>query len=62
MYSKFHTKISEGISDASTWAALSGPLAALATQIPEPWSYGAYAIAAGVTLVGILLKGGERTP
>lgn len=56
--SKFHTKFDEGLSDASVWATIAGPLATLATQVPEPWSYGAYVFAAIATVIGIFLKGG----
>ena len=55
---KFHTKFTEGLSDASSWAAIAGPLAALATQVPDPWSYGAYVAAAIATVIGCILKGG----
>jgi hypothetical protein len=44
-------------SEASTWAALSVPLATLATQIPAPWSFYCYAGAALCGMVAVVVKG-----
>ena len=57
-----HTRLSTALADASCWAAITGPIAALATQVPAPWSYWCYAAAAVTTILGILLKGGSTTP
>ena len=54
-----HTRLSTALADASTWAAIAGPLAVLATEVPEPYSAGAYVMAAAATVVGIILKGGQ---
>ena len=55
----FHNKIGPALADASTWAAIAGPVGVLGTQVPAPFSTAAYIAAAFAAVVGVLLKGGN---
>lgn len=49
--------LTDRLKEASTWAGLGVPLTGLATQLPAPYSYYAYAAAAVCGMAAAAVKG-----
>jgi len=56
-----HTKIGPALRDASTWASITGALAAYATQAPPTWTPWICGLATITGIIGALLRGGQPT-